>query len=153
MKTAIVLALVVSVTTGILVQAPVSLASEKVDAKTRSELIAARETVWRAWFAGDSTVLARSIPGVVAAGSPWGCDDRSAVLQEAHRSAARGKRLVGIDFDSTTIHLRGSVAIVQARFRYEVEDSNRKRSVVRGVATEIFVREKGRWVNPFWYLE
>ncbi|MDP9203936.1 MAG: hypothetical protein M3P12_00570 [Gemmatimonadota bacterium] len=28
-----------------------------------------------------------------------------------------------------------------------------KRTTVSGVAAEVFVREDGRWVNPFWYLK
>jgi uncharacterized protein YdeI (YjbR/CyaY-like superfamily) len=41
----------------------------------------------------------------------------------------------------------------QARFTYILELSDGKRTTTRGMATEIFVRENGRWVNPFWYLQ
>jgi len=34
-----------------------------------------------------------------------------------------------------------------------LQDRGGTESTARGFATEILVRENGRWVNPFWYLE
>jgi Domain of unknown function (DUF4440) len=133
-------------------QAGTSLAVQRVDAKTRTELEKARETIWRAWFAGDSVALERLIPNALAAGSPWGWEERAATFASARRSAANG-RLAEIRFDSTTITLRDSVAIMQARFTYVLELTNGRRISTRGIATEIFVRQDGHWVNPFWYLQ
>jgi hypothetical protein len=151
--TAMALALIASIATGMLVQATPGLTGEKVDARTRSELIAARDVIWHAWFSGDSAAIARVTPDAVAAGAPWGWEDRTAIIASARQSAASGRRLVGIDFDSTTILLRGNAAVLQARFRYVLEEANGKRSTTRGIATEVFVRQNGKWLNPFWYLE
>lgn len=56
-------------------------------------------------------------------------------------------------FDSTTITLRDGVAVMHARFEYSVDGADHRRTTRRGVATEIFIRQDGRWVNPFWYLQ
>jgi hypothetical protein len=42
---------------------------------------------------------------------------------------------------------------MQARYVYVLQLPNGARDTTRGVATEVFVRENRRWVNPFWYLE
>lgn len=71
----------------------------------------------------------------------------------ARQSALSGQRLVAIRFDSTRITLRDSVASMQARFEYALESPTGTRTTSKGTATEVFVREHGHWVNPFWYLE
>jgi hypothetical protein len=133
-------------------QVNAGLRAQRVGVETRAALENARETVWRAWFSGDSASLERVIPGALAAGSPMGWEDRAATFASARRSAA-SSRLIGLRFDSTQITLRDSVATMQARFTYILELSDGKRTTTRGMASEIFVRENGRWVNPFWYLQ
>jgi len=134
-------------------QASSGLAGQRVDAKTRKELETAREAVWRAWFAGDSAALERLIPKVLAAGAAGQWEDRAATFEGSRKSAASGRRLVSIRFDSTTIDLRNEVALMRARFTYVLEASWGTRTTISGTAAEIFVRENGRWVNPFWYLK
>jgi hypothetical protein len=41
---------------------------------------------------------------------------------------------------------------MQSRYHL-VLDQRGNRTMRSGIATELFVRERGRWVNPFWYLE
>jgi len=55
--------------------------------------------------------------------------------------------------DSTTVALHGGVAIVQSLFTYVTASADGQRATRRGRATEIFVRQGGQWVNPFWYLQ
>ena len=129
------------------------LANQPVDARTRAELETAREAVWRAWFAGDSAALERLIPGALAAGSPLEWEDRAATLEGSRRAGISGRRLVAIRFDSTTIDLRDDVALIRARYAYILETPDGKRTTGSGIAAEIFVREDGHWVNPFWYLK
>ena len=128
-------------------------ADHPVDAKVRAELETAREAVWRAWFAGDSAALTRLIPPALAAGSASGWEDRPASIANAQRSAAAGVRLLEIRFDSSTTTLKGHTAVMQARFTYVLEAPGGQRRTVSGRATEVFVRQNDRWVNPFWYLE
>ena len=124
-----------------------------VDVVTRAELEETREAVWRAFFAGDTVKLAALIPPALAAGDPFGCNSRAPTIAYAVQSAASGNRLVELLFDSTTITVHGSVAVMHAKYEYVLEDRSGRRRAWRGRATEVFVREGGRWVNPLWYLE
>jgi uncharacterized protein DUF4440 len=122
---------------------------------TAQQLIAARDTVWRAWFAGDTTLLRRFVPTSAAAaegGETLQWSDRRAILDGARRSAASGVKLAQLDFAGTQIDASGNSAIVRSRFRYILQHGQ-KVDTSSGVASEVFVREKGRWVNPFWELE
>ena len=152
-KSSLTVFLVVGNVAAMRAQGSNGLAAQPVDAKTRVELEQAREGVWRAWFAGDVAALERLIPAGLAAGSPGGWEDRRTTLDGARRSAASGRRLVEIRFDSTMIRLRGNTAVMQAKYFYVLELPNGARDTTRGVATEVFVRQNQRWVNPFWYLE
>jgi hypothetical protein len=152
-KMAFVISLMVFNSMALRAQANSGLAAQSVDATTRAELEKAREAVWRAWFAGDSAALERLIPKALAAGSPEGWEERAATFASARQFAASGRRLAEIRFDNTTITLRGNVAIMQAQFTYALDLPNGTRATAHGVATEIFVRQDGRWVNPFWYLQ
>ena len=134
-------------------QTKVSVSGQVVDPRTRAELESARAAVWRAWFAGDSASLEKLIPAALAVGSPWIWEDRTATFQGARLSGASGRRLVDIRFDSTTITLYDDLALMHARFTYVLETPDGKRTTSTGIASEIFVREDGRWMNPFWYLK
>ncbi|HEY2377364.1 MAG TPA: nuclear transport factor 2 family protein [Gemmatimonadaceae bacterium] len=122
---------------------------------TAQQLIAARDTVWRAWFANDTVLLRRFIPAAAAVAEgretfQW--SDRRAVFDGARRSASSGARLEQIEFLGTQIDTRGNSAMVRSRFRYVLR-RGAKADTSSGLAAEVFVREKGRWVNPFWQLE
>jgi hypothetical protein len=143
-RTVLVLSLLALSGAKVLGQTTEGLVTQPVDASTRAELEKARETIWRAVYAGDSAQLQQLIPPALAAGSPWGWEERA---------AASGQRLAELHFDSTSITLRGNVAIMQARFFSVTESHDGKRATNQGIATEIFVRQDGRWVNPFWYIQ
>lgn len=143
--------LLMMTTTSVLAQQPIS---NPLSPTVASALASAREAVWRAWFAGDTIALSRLVPSVVSAGSrrqPW--ESRAATFQGARAFASSGARLVDLRFDSTTIVLDGNVAVVRSRFAYTIESPNHERNTFTGRATEIFVQENERWLNPFWYLQ
>lgn len=128
--------------------------SEPVAPAVASALASAREAVWRAWFAGDTIALSKLVPSVVSAGSrerPW--ESRAATFQGAREFASSGGRLADLRFDSTTIVLDGTVAVMRSRFTYTIEFPSHERNTITGRATEIFVLENARWLNPFWYLQ
>lgn len=129
-----------------------ALSADSVGAVTRAQLERARDGVWRAWFASDSAALSQLLPAAVAAGSPGDWESRQATLAAARRFVKGAGRLIDARFDSTHIRLRGDVAVLQSRYTLVLEQAG-SRSTQRGIATEIFVREHGRWTNPFWYLE
>lgn len=129
-----------------------SLTADSVDVGTRVQLEAARDAVWRAWFRADSSTLSKLLPAAVAAGSSGGWETRDSTLASARQFVDAGGHLVDIRFDSTNIRLRGSVAVLQSRYTLVLEQDG-SRSTRHGIATEVFVRDRGRWTNPFWYLE
>jgi hypothetical protein len=122
---------------------------------TAQQLIAARDTVWRAWFANDTVLLHRFIPTSAAAaegGAAVRWSDRRAILASAHASAVSGVKLAQLDFAGTQIDASGNSAMVRSRFRLVLQHGQ-KTDTSTGVAAEVFIREKGHWVNPFWQLE
>jgi hypothetical protein len=122
---------------------------------TAQQLIAARDTVWRAWFANDTVLLRRFVPAAATAaegGETMKWSDRRTILEGARRSAASGAKLAQLDFAGTQIDASGNSAIVRSHFRYILQHGQRA-DTSSGTAAEVFVREKGRWVNPFWQLE
>src|SRR5438067_5299140 len=122
---------------------------------TAQQLIAVRDTVWHAWFANDTVLLRRFVPRSAAAvegGETVRWSDRAAILDAARRMAASSAKLEQLDFTGTQIDARGNSAIVRSRFRYIVRRGTHV-DTSKGVAAEVFVREHGRWVNPFWQLE
>ena len=120
----------------------------------RSALLAARETVWRAFFANDQAALARLLPpetiAVNAGTEPW--LDRKGALAMAEEWAAGGLRLLSLEFERTDIQRYGDVAILYPRYRWEAEMSGERTSCA-GRATEIFVRRDGAWLNAGWHLD
>jgi len=129
--------------------APGSLSGEE-----RTALLADREAVWRAWFAGDMEGLGRALPAeliaVDAGGGPWG--SREETLRASADFTARGGKLVRLDFPQTEIQSYGEVAILFTKYELVTEQEG-KRSEISGRGTEVFVRRDGRWVNTAWHLD
>ena len=124
--------------------------SDAIDDATRAAVLAARDAIWRAWFAHDSAALAKLLPRSATAGGE-GWESRSEIVEGSRQSAASGRKLVRIKFDDTRIHRNGAVAVVFSNYTMELEQQGR-RNTVTGSASEVFVLEKGVWQNPFWYL-
>jgi hypothetical protein len=119
------------------------------------QLIAARDTVWRAWYSNDTAVLHRYLPPAAAAAegkaeTRW--NDRAAILAGSRGFAKSKARLIDIKFSNTQIAPSGHSALVQSNYETIVESGNR-RDTTRGRATELFVRSGNTWVNPYWELE
>lgn len=121
----------------------------------RSELLAAREAVWRAYFAGDLAQLEKLIPeeAVVvndSAGETF--INRTGILEAAKKSAQAGARLVRLEFPRTEMQVYGDTAVLYTTYLFELENAQGKRSTQAGRGTEIFVRRRGAWVNTGWHL-
>jgi hypothetical protein len=120
----------------------------------RAELLAVRESVWRAWFAYDEARLRELLPPeliTMSADSP-GWSDREAVLASSRGFAGSGARLVRLEFPRTEIRAYGDVAILYTTYTFEMEKDG-QRSAHSGRGTEVFVRRGGRWVHPSWHLD
>ena len=122
-----------------------------IDDATRAAVLAARDAIWRAWFANDTVALARLLPRSTTAGDQRGWETRDEIVEGSRRSASSGRRLVGIRFDDTRIHANGDVVVVFSNYTMELEQQG-QRSTVTGSASEVFVRAGDSWQNPFWHL-
>jgi len=137
---------------------PDSLAAELQEAQTvdpeeKQELLSAREAVWRSWFANDSSRLAELVPAELIAidqSEKW--ENRDEVLAGSKEFAAKGGKLVRLEFPETEVQSYGYTAIVYSKYVYEIEFDG-KRSAHSGRATEMFVNRQGKWVNVGWHLD
>lgn len=135
---------------------PCTLRAQGLTKDVERQLLAARDTVWHAWFANDTAALRRVLPRASAAANSRGegdvtWEDRAAILGGAKQFAAAG-RLESINFAGTNIALSGGVAVVTSTYT-TVTRNDKRADTTRGRATEVFVRDGARWVNPFWHLE
>lgn len=128
-----------------------------VHAETRKSddaLLKVRETVWRAWFAGNVKLLQQLVPPdtiVISAGDrEW--KSQSDVIRESAEFRASGAKLVRLDFPKTRIQHFGNVAIIWSEYVLETE-SGGKQSESSGRVTEIFVWRNGAWLNPGWHTD
>jgi len=125
--------------------------SDAIDDTTRAAVLAARDAIWRAWFAHDTAALGRLLPRSTTAGEGGGWESREEIVAGSLQSASSGRRLVGIRFDDTRIHANGNVIVVFSNYSLDLEHEGRLHTVT-GSASEVFVRTDGGWQNPFWYL-
>jgi ketosteroid isomerase-like protein len=120
----------------------------------REELLAAREAVWRAWFAGDREALLRHVPAEAIAIDPGVAEwaDREGILARATAFREGDAALVRLEFPRTRIQAYGDVAILYTEYLFETV-SGGTLATVTGRGTEVFVRRDGRWVNSGWHLD
>src|SRR6516162_8460397 len=87
------------------------------DTKLERELIAALDTVWRAWFHNDTTLLRRFIPQAAATlegrdrETRW--NTRADIIAGARGFADSKRRFVDVMFENTQITPSGHSALVQ----------------------------------------
>jgi ketosteroid isomerase-like protein len=120
----------------------------------RDEILKVRESVWRAWFANDTTALQALVPPdtIVMSGGEARWKHQAEVFQTAADFQSSGGKLIRIEFPRTEIQLFGDVAIVWSNYLVETE-TNGKRAVSTGRASEVFVRRNGQWTNPGWHTD
>jgi ketosteroid isomerase-like protein len=133
-----------------------ALLSAPVFAQNRDDeqLLRARETVWRAWFAGDTKTLEELVPPetIVMSGSEEKWKNQADILRTSSEFHARGGKLIRLEFPRTEVQHFGDVAIVWSSYELETEVDG-KRSVGKSRVTEIFVWQRGRWTNPGWQTD
>jgi ketosteroid isomerase-like protein len=121
----------------------------------RRELLVARESVWRSYFAGDAAALERALPAelvaINAGEEEW--QGRAATLEGARQFRSSGGRLLRLEFPKTEIQVYGDTAILYTTYLFETEGRDGKRETSSGRGTEIFVRRDGGWVNSGWHLD
>lgn len=131
------------------------LASQRrmLDGDERASLMKAREAVWRAWFAGDQTTLARLLPPELITIEPGSTafGTHASTLEGSRGFAAGGGKLTRLAFPSTEIQVYGSTAILYTSYEMELQTGGQTRNE-RGMATEVFVSKDGTWLNTGWQL-
>lgn len=116
-------------------------------------LMDAHQSVWKAWYEGDTLGFQRLLPhDLIAINNGGGWAKRDEMIRASADFRRQGGELVSLSFSRQEVQQFGDVAIVYSD--YEVvshvgADTNRE----AGRATEIFVRRGGEWVNPGWHLD
>lgn len=118
------------------------------------QLLRVRETVWRAWFAGDIQTVGELVPPetlVISAGEKqW--KNQADVLRTSSEFHAKGGKLIRLAFPRTEVQHFGDVAVVWSQYVLEIEVDG-KRSSSAGRVSEIFVWQHGRWTNAGWHTD
>ena len=85
------------------------------------ELLKARETVWRTFFAGDVKTLADLVPPdtIVISGDNPQWRHQADVLESSRKFHAAGGKLVRLEFPRTEVQWYGDVAIVWSSYSLE----------------------------------
>ena len=119
----------------------------------RKALFAAREAVWRAWFAGDTSDLAKLVPPELITIDPGSesFGTHTSNLDGSRGFASSGGKLARLVFPRTELQAYGSTAILYTTYEMDVV-ADGKTTTQRGVATEVFVKQNGEWVNTGWQL-
>jgi hypothetical protein len=116
-------------------------------------LLAAREAVWRDWFAGAprlAETLTSDFIGIQAGDSTW--SDQAATIAASRASAASGVKLVSLEFPKNKIERYGPVAVIHSRYRAVLEGPQGQ-NVLAGQITEVFRWDGRRWVHPSWHMD
>jgi Domain of unknown function (DUF4440) len=118
------------------------------------DLLRTRETVWRAWFAGDAKTLEALVPPqtIVISGGEKAWKHQVDVLRSSADFHSKGGTLLRLEFPRTEIQHFGNVAIIWSSYSLETEVDG-KRSPESGRVTEIFVWQHGHWTNPGWHTD
>ena len=131
-----------------------AVAAAQLSPEQKSKLLAARESVWRAWFANDTKTLEAVLPSDTIAinndEEKW--ESRADILKGSADFAAQGGQLLRLEFPRTEIRSYGNVAVLYSQWITETE-SQGMRTTNSGRSTEIFVFQNGKWVNPGWHLD
>lgn len=119
----------------------------------RKELLAAREAVWRAWFAGDTKQLTQLLPAelITIERSSEKFGNLESNLEGARGFASGGGKLTRLVFPTTEFQAYGATVILYTTYEMDLLIDG-KPSTMRGAATEVFVRRNGRWINTGWQL-
>jgi Domain of unknown function (DUF4440) len=119
-----------------------------------AQLLQTRETVWRAWFAGDTKTLEQLVPSgtIVMSGGEEKWKNQADVLRTSAEFHAKGGRLLRLEFPRTEVQHFGDVAIVWSSYIIEFEVDG-KRVAGSSRVTEIFVWQRGMWTNPGWHTD
>jgi ketosteroid isomerase-like protein len=119
----------------------------------RTEVLKAREAVWRAWFAGDTAAFTALVPPelvTIESGSDT-FGTRASNLEASRGFAAAGGKLTRLVFPRTEFQSYGNTVILYTTYELDLVADGKKKTE-RGAATEVFVRQGDRWLHTGWQL-
>jgi ketosteroid isomerase-like protein len=121
--------------------------------KERAPVLAARDAVWRAWYAGDTAALARLVPAeLITLESDAGAfGTRESILASSRRFAATGATLTRLAFPRTEFQAYGATVILYTSYEMDIMHEGQTRTE-RGAATEVFVLQNDQWLNTGWQV-
>jgi ketosteroid isomerase-like protein len=150
----LLLALALATTTTALVAQAAPRVAATLPPAELTALESLRKDIWVQWFTGDTAALHKVLPPELVAVSPDGAHWLS--LQQSLDGSAQykasGARFLSVDFDSTMVHRFGDVVVMFSHYTVVTEKSG-KRSTQKGRATELFVRNNGKWVHTSWHID
>jgi hypothetical protein len=119
----------------------------------RKALFAAREAVWRAWFAGDTAALSKLVPPelITIDAESETLGTYTSNVSGSRGFAASGGKLLRLVFPRTELQAYGNTAILYTTYEMDLLAGG-KSTTTRGAATEVFVRRNGEWINTGWQL-
>ena len=118
----------------------------------KQDVLAVREAVWRAWFAGDTQQLTSLLPPELITLEPSGAfGTLKSNLEGSRDFAAGGGKLTRLTFPATQFQAYGATVILYTTYEMDLRSEGRTRTE-RGAATEVFVRQNGKWVHTGWQL-
>ena len=127
-------------------------ANAALNDRVKQQILAAREQVWRAWFANDRPKLDEYIPQEAVAIGPGGVfQNRDAIFAASKQFAESGMKLSKLEFPRTEIQMYGNTVILFSSYQFETDKDGAK-SLNLGNAIETFVRRNNKLVNTGWIL-
>lgn len=119
----------------------------------RAGVLAAREAVWRAWFAGNVEALSGLVPPELISVEPNSSTfgTRTSNLARSREFASAGGKLTRLVFPHTEFQAYGQTVILYTTYEMDLLTGGQS-STERGSATEVFVQQNGKWINTGWQL-
>ncbi len=128
--------------------------SQTLTEEIRQEAVAAREALWRAWFANDEKFLQASFPenllAIPVTGVEW--IDRDEVFTKAKQFVDSGSRLVSLAFPNTVARMFGGIVVLYEQYKFEIEN-NGQTSTLAGRGTEMLQKRGDHWITVGWHLD
>lgn len=118
------------------------------------DVLALRESVWRAWFAGDEKALLSMLPEDFL-GIGWGGTEiatRQKTIADSRQFKEAGGRLIALSFPETRAQRIGDTVIFYGSYEVTLAIGTAEEKT-KGRLTEVFVKRDGRWLHPGWHLD
>jgi len=117
----------------------------------RKQLLEVRESIWRAKFVSDPSLIPPEAIAINEWTDEWSHRDK--IMADGKNALANGLKIPHLEFPKTEIQLYGDTAILYSTFIYESGDNTHPVSLETGRSTEIFVRRHGKWLNAGWHVD